>query len=72
MDDYKSSVRHFLDPDVPGEKVRTILAAIYTDPHQWSTRPCATCAKVTRLAGAPFGCDRFRAERASSGKESAL
>lgn len=36
------------------------LDLIYADPHQWSTRGCATCRAVTALVGQPFGCDRYR------------
>lgn len=36
---------------------------IYADPHQWSTRGCATCKEITALLGKPFGCDRYRLAR---------
>lgn len=33
------------------------------DGHQWSTRPCKTCALVTSVTGTAFGCIRFANER---------
>lgn len=41
-----------------------VLDLLYADPHQWSERGCATCRAITQLVGQPFGCDRFRIERA--------
>lgn len=32
------------------------LKVIQADPHQWSTRPCSSCAAVTAIYGKPFGC----------------
>lgn len=32
------------------------FALIEGDPHQWSARPCQTCAAVSSLLGRPFGC----------------
>jgi len=40
------------------------LDAIYSDQHVWSERFCRTCATVSTLVGQPFGCDRFRIDRA--------
>lgn len=40
-------------------KIRTVVELIEADPHQWSTRPCATCRAVTALLdGMAFGCVR--------------
>lgn len=36
--------------------IDTALKLIETDPHQWSARPCQTCAAVSLLIGRPFGC----------------
>ena len=38
--------------------VSPMLALIQADPHQWSTRPCATCRSVSAMAGEPFGCEK--------------
>jgi len=42
--------------------MRAVLNAIQSDPHQWSTRPCATCRLVSGVLGEPFGCDLYRAQ----------
>lgn len=44
--------------------VRVAMNLVYSDPHMWSTRGCATCKSVTALLGEPFGCDRYRSARA--------
>lgn len=36
--------------------VNAVTDLIQADPHQWSKRPCATCAAVSTLLGKPFGC----------------
>lgn len=38
------------------ETLIAILTLIESDPHQWSTRPCATCRAITVLARKDFGC----------------
>lgn len=45
--------------------VKPILELIYSDPHQWSKRPCQTCQSITTIIGKPFGCNRYREERKS-------
>jgi len=37
-----------------------VLRLIEKDPHQWSARPCQTCASVSALIGRPFGCNAKR------------
>lgn len=36
------------------------LKVLSFDMHQKSTRPCPTCAPISSLLGAPFGCDAYR------------
>lgn len=43
----------------------TILDLLQTDPHQWSTRPCSTCKKITSLSKRNFGCDLYRERKYS-------
>lgn len=38
---------------------KAVLDTIYSDPHQWSDRPCPTCRMVTDLTGVAFGCVRY-------------
>ena len=38
----------------------TVLDLLQADPHQWSTRPCSTCKKITSLSKRNFGCDLYR------------
>ena len=33
---------------------------IQQDPHQWSSRPCATCKAVSSLIKDSFGCEKKR------------
>ena len=49
------------DPDLTlRERIQTALGTLQRDPHDWSARPCATCAGVSVAVGFPFGCDKFR------------
>jgi hypothetical protein len=41
------------------------LDGLYRDPHQWSQRPCETCANLSKFFGYDFGCVRFAKERAA-------
>lgn len=36
--------------------VDAVTRLIEADPHQWSKRPCQTCAAVSTILGQPFGC----------------
>jgi hypothetical protein len=36
-----------------------VLRLLQNDPHQWSTRPCATCQAVSSIVNRPFGCVLF-------------
>lgn len=36
--------------------VKSVTDLIQHDPHQWSKRPCATCAAISTILGEPFGC----------------
>jgi len=38
------------------EENRTILKLIEENPHEWTKRPCQTCAAVSEILGRPFGC----------------
>lgn len=42
---------------------------IYSDPHRWSERGCPTCRAISAIIGLPFGCDRYRAEKAAKRAE---
>lgn len=44
--------------------VNAALQLIESDPHQFSARPCPTCAAVTSLAGRPFGCIALFSQKA--------
>lgn len=46
-----------------------VLNLIQSDPHQWSERPCPTCAGVSAMIGRPFGCDEYRARRAANRRQ---
>lgn len=35
------------------------LKLVESDPHQWSKRPCQTCAAISTILGKPFGCATF-------------
>lgn len=39
------------------------LRLIQKDPHQWSTRGCATCEAITSLLNRPFGCVLFKQQQ---------
>lgn len=42
--------------------LKTAVDELSEDLHEYSTRPCSTCAKVSRALGRPFGClERRRA-----------
>jgi hypothetical protein len=41
----------------------TVLDLMQGDPHQWSTRPCATCQAVSAIVGRPFGCYAYARTR---------
>lgn len=36
--------------------VEAVTSLIQNDPHQWSKRPCSTCAAISTILGKPFGC----------------
>lgn len=36
--------------------VEAISLRLDSDPHQWSKRPCSTCADITKVIGRDFGC----------------
>ena len=36
--------------------LQSVVKLIEADPHQWSKRPCGTCAAVSTIIGRPFGC----------------
>ena len=42
-----------------------VLDLLQADPHQWSTRPCSTCKKITSLVKRNFGCDLYRERKYS-------
>lgn len=44
-----------------------VLDTLQADPHQWSTRPCATCGAVSAIAGRDFGCQLVAKSRAPGG-----
>ena len=33
-----------------------VASSFESDPHQFSTRPCATCRSISAALGRPFGC----------------
>jgi hypothetical protein len=43
--------------------IKAALNLIQADPHQWSTRPCATCRAITKLIDEPFGCYAYSVEQ---------
>ena len=45
--------------------INAILNLLQDDPHQWSTRPCPTCKKITKLVGRYFGCDLHKDKKHS-------
>lgn len=42
--------------DQMAERITAAFDQPERDPHQWSTRPCQTCAAVSELIGRSFGC----------------
>jgi len=55
--DLKKEVTHIADLAKSTISVlEAILRLIEKDPHQWSSRPCATCKSISALAGRSFGC----------------
>ena len=38
--------------------MESVLRLIESDPHHWSSRPCATCRAISGIVGRPFGCSR--------------
>ena len=44
---------------MPSDEMKEALDTFYTDNHRWSTRPCETCAAITRATGISFGCDKM-------------
>lgn len=36
--------------------LEAVAGALEADPHQFSTRPCATCRAVSGMLGRDFGC----------------
>lgn len=46
---------------------RTLMEAslhlVESDPHIWSTRPCATCKAVSSILGRSFGCQKKMEEK---------
>ena len=43
--------------------LEAVLQLIQDDPHQWSTRPCATCQAITSITAKPFGCIKYRIDK---------
>ena len=43
----------------------SVLNVLQNDPHQWSTRPCATCRTITDVTGQKFGCYLYAERRAN-------
>ena len=41
-----------------------ILDMLQSDPHGWSSRPCSTCDTITAMMGKPFGCAKYRIDKA--------
>lgn len=46
-----------------GTALDNALIELEIDNHYWSSRPCGTCALLTRVLGRPFGCNRYAAIR---------
>lgn len=48
--------------DASGNQVvAEVVARLFeSDPHQFGSRPCATCNQVSTVLGRPFGCQRKR------------
>lgn len=44
-------------------KLKTALRDVSQDMHQTSTRPCGTCAAVTKALGESFGCVAYQREQ---------
>jgi len=53
--------------DLLRASVRVVIGAtldmLQEDPHQWSTRPCATCRAITAIVARPFGCYLYMEQR---------
>lgn len=47
--------------DIEFRVAEVIARLVEGDPHQWSTRPCATCKAISSLLDRPFGCYKKRA-----------
>jgi hypothetical protein len=47
------------------EELRAALAELEKDSHQYQTRPCPTCRKVSAALGRAFGCDAKSAAKAA-------
>jgi hypothetical protein len=43
-----------------------ILVKLQADPHQWSTRPCQTCADISTIVGRSFGCVKVAKDKADN------
>jgi hypothetical protein len=46
------------------DRLRAAVKGHEADGHLYGSRPCATCATVTKALGEPFGCDLFRLQKA--------
>ena len=44
------------------EFAECVAKVVERDPHQWSSRPCHSCATISALLDRPFGCDARRAK----------
>jgi hypothetical protein len=42
------------------ELAECVAKIVERDPHQWSSRPCHSCATISALLDRPFGCDARR------------
>jgi len=40
--------------------LREALDSLFKDPHQWSTRGCGTCEKMTKILKVDVGCVRYK------------
>lgn len=46
------------------------LAALQTDNHYWSTRPCDTCRFISGIRGKPFGCYEYARQQQAAKRSS--